>query len=69
MQNWTSPHIPCVLQTWTPSYIIFNKHQVLLSSAMQYIYKRVDIKIKIISPWHIKTKKKHLRTASQMIAK
>ena len=34
------------------SYLIFNEDQAFLSSVMQYVYKRIDIKIKTINPYN-----------------
>ena len=54
-----------------PSYLIFDEYQTILSSVMQYKYKRLGTKIKSISSCNhdsLKTER-HVRTISEMIAK
>ena len=36
----------------SPSYLIFDEDQAFLSSVMQYIYKKLDIKIMTTSPYN-----------------
>ena len=52
-----------------PSHLIFDEDQTFLSSVMQYMYKRLGIKIKTISPYNhcsLKTER-HIRTISEII--
>ena len=63
-------HVFCI--HGPPSYLFFwDKEQAFLSSVMQHIYKRLEIKIKTTSPYNnfsLKTAR-HIRTISEMTAK
>ena len=52
-------------------YLIFDEDQPFLPCVMQYIYKRLGIKIKTIIPYnHFSLKpERHIRTISEIIAK
>ena len=51
-------------------FLIFGEEQVFLSSIMQYIYKRLGIKIKTIIPYnHGSQKIGHSRNIGEMLVK
>ena len=54
-----------------PSYLIFDEDQIFLSSVMQYIYKRLGIKVKTVSPYNHGSfiTECHIRTISDIIIK